>query len=131
MLINKSNHNYSKSTFNNLSISYSGGRLPYDETQARNNGVIFTFTVIAIDTYDLFTLLEIDVGERAIATLRSNALYTTLILVKVDIADHVVRLDTTSDIVHTVVSIFVVVERLCIENIWRLLLIKLSSEEGT
>ena len=69
-------------------------------------------------------------GERAITTLRSNALYATLILVKVNVADHVVKLDTTSDIVHTVVSIFVVIERLCVQNDWGLLLIKLSSKEG-
>ena len=69
-------------------------------------------------------------GERAITTLRSNALYATLILVKVNVADHVVKLDTTCDIVHTVVSIFVVIERLCVQNNWGLLLIKLSSKEG-
>lgn len=58
-----------------------------------------------------------------ISTLRADPLNTTLILIEVNVADHLIELDSTSDVVDTVVAIFVIVERGGVQNHGRIFLV--------
>ena len=61
--------------------------------------------------------------QGSVSTLRANPLNTTLILIEVNVADHLIELDSTCDVVDSVVAIFVIVERGGVQNHGRIFLV--------
>ena len=66
-----------------------------------------------------------------ISSLGANPLNTTLVLVEVNVTDHLVVLNTTSDVIDSVMAILIVIELGGVQNHRRLLLIQSSREERT
>ena len=70
-------------------------------------------------------------AQRPISSLRADSLNSALILIQVNVAYHGVEFDAGSNVVYAVVAIFVVVERMAIQNEGWSLLVKIGREEGT
>ena len=85
-------------------------RLPDYESERADVGSVALLKVVAIDTDNLLTHFHVDGRKGPITALRANALNAGLVLIEVDVGDHVAELDARNYVVAAVVSIFMVVE---------------------
>lgn len=104
---------------------------PNNKAERRDIDRITLLAVVAVNTDHFLTLVEVDVGEGPVATLRADPLDSTLVFIEVDVTDHGAELDSGGDVIDPVMAVFVVVERLCVQNQRSDLLIKTHREEGT
>ena len=63
-------------------------------------------------------------GKRSVTALGTNPLDARLVLVEVNVRDHLVELDSGGNIVAPVMAILVVVEAVGVQNDWSLFLVK-------
>jgi len=85
--------------------------------------------VAPVHAYDLLARLHMDRVERAVASLGANALNTRLVFIKVNIGDHVAKLDSCYDVVAPVVPILDIKERISAQNNRRHLLVDQGRKE--
>ena len=104
---------------------------PDDETEARDHCPVVDITVVAIAADDFLARFQVDVGKRPVTTLRTDTLDTRLILVEVNVWDHLVELNSGGDIVAPIMSILVVIEGVRVEDNWRLLFVKRRAKKWT
>ena len=99
-------------------------RRPDDKAKTGDNGAVVDIAVVAIASDDLLTMLQVDVAQGAISSLRADSHDARLVLIEVNVRNHLVEFDSGSNVVAPVVGVLVVVEGVDVEDDWRLLLVE-------
>ena len=69
-------------------------------------------------------MLQVDVAQGAISSLRADSHDARLVLIEVNVRNHLVEFDSGSNVVAPVVVVLVVVEGVDVEDDWRLLFVE-------
>lgn len=99
-------------------------RRPNDKAKTRDHGAIVDFAVVAIASDDLLTMLQVDVAQGTISPLRADSHDARLVLIEVNVRNHLVEFDSGRNVIAPVVGVLVVVEGVDVEDDWRLLFVE-------
>ena len=106
-------------------------RLPNYESQRTDVWAIAVFKVVAIDAYNLLTHLHMDGGKWAITTLRTDSLNSSLVLVEVNVWDHVSEFDASNYVIASIMPVLMIIERVHTQNNRGNLFVDRRWKEGT